>query len=268
MLALVWATSRRTDDRAWALPIEAIDTADRRGRARSTAPPVAAPAEQLLKRFQRSRMAGNLPESRRTASRSARIPTRSTSGPSIAADVDAAKQLVLVGADVRGVRLDHLQLAGRVGVQGEEREPSGTPSNSARVERRLVRRRSHGVSRTASKIGRPRRARGRRTRAYSSSVTPTRWLLGPYPAERRGEQHGQPVVDAEPQVDGAELRRQRRAHVGVEVGDVDAGGERRLDLGVQLHLDRRRVGVAAHAGHVAPQVARRIDQPGRRRRAG
>ena len=27
---LVWATSRRTDDRAWALPIEALDPTDRR----------------------------------------------------------------------------------------------------------------------------------------------------------------------------------------------------------------------------------------------
>ena len=70
---LVWATSRRTDDRAWALPIEALEPSIAAARSRSGEPAGRVrPLTQLLKRFQRSRMAGNLPENCRGARRGAR----------------------------------------------------------------------------------------------------------------------------------------------------------------------------------------------------
>ncbi len=41
VLALVWATSRRTDDRAWALPIEAIEPLIAAAQSGAPPPPVA-----------------------------------------------------------------------------------------------------------------------------------------------------------------------------------------------------------------------------------
>ena len=64
---------------------------------------------------------------------------------------------------------------------------------------------------------------------------------------RARQQHRQPVLAAEREVDLGELRRRRGAHVGVEVGDVEPGRERRLDLRPALGLDRaplRRGGAA------------------------
>ena len=79
---------------------------------------------------------------------------------------------------------------------------------------------------------------------------------------RSRQQHRQPVLAAEREVDLGELRGRGGAHVGVEVRDVEAGRERRLDLGAHSVSTARRVGVPAHRRHVRPHEAVVVDQAG------
>ena len=91
-------------------------------------------------------------------------------------------------------------------------------------------------------------------------------VVGRIGRQRLGQQHRQPVFQAEPDVDVAEFRRQRRAHMRVEMGDVDAGAVGGVDLGAQLGLDRLRCRLAAGGRDIGPEIAELVGQAGRARR--
>ena len=58
-----------------------------------------------------------------------------------------------------------------------------------------------------------------------------------------------------------QLWKHRRGHVRVDVGWMDARGDRALNLRAQLRLGRLRNHVPAQALHVAPEIAIRVDEP-------
>ncbi len=88
-------------------------------------------------------------------------------------------------------------------------------------------------------------------------------VVGRIGGDGLGQQDRQPVFQAELDVDVAEFRRQSRAHMRVEMGDVDAGAIGGLDLGAKLGLDRVGMRLAARRCHIGPEVAEIVGQAGR-----
>jgi transposase-like protein len=81
-------------------------------------------------------------------------------------------------------------------------------------------------------------------------------------AQRPRDQHRDVVVDAHVDVAIALLGAECGTHVRVEVRDVDASGERCVDLRTPLGLDRFGVNVRSRVGDAVPQVPVIVDKAG------
>ena len=175
----------------------------------------------------------------------------------------ARQHIVLFDADCGRVRLDRLDLAGTVRMKRHEGETITHLREEVSIA--CLDRAFPMPGRFEHDVGKQRalRLQSGGEAGMEALVEGLRQIVdGAVGRHRAREQDRQVVVLPEPHIDLDEFGEEDRAHVIVEMGDVDAGCERPVDLRPKLGLDRLRMGVAAQLGHAAPEIAFVIDETG------